>query len=483
MDLLLVNPIAKKRVYQSLSESFSAVEPPFWAALTAGFIRSHGFSVGILDANALNLSVPKTAEMIAKKDPSFVNVVVYGQHPSASTQLMNSVGTLCHIIKRLNPSVKIVLSGLHPSALPIHTMLDVDCDYVAIGEGFYTLLDLLSGKKVVRGLVYRKKVKGVRDCVFSNGRTGNVEDLTSVLSDVAWDLLPWGSYRAHNHQCLGDFGVRDRYASLSTSLGCPFRCSFCAIHATFGEHRIRYWSPSWVLGQIDVLVNEYGVRVLKVIDEMFVFNPKHFVPICDGLIDRGYDLNIWAYARVDTVKQKYLDKLRRAGFRWLCLGIESANINVQNIASKLIKKDMKDVVRMIQDAGIYVLGNYVFGFPGDDKVGMQGTLDFAMDLNTEFANFYSSMCWPGSDLYNEVKKEDLPESWLGYSQHSYECKPLPTDSLSSAEILRFRDDAFQKYFSNSKYLDMVENKFGLEAKKHIMDMTCVKLRRKILEKD
>jgi radical SAM superfamily enzyme YgiQ (UPF0313 family) len=241
------------------------------------------------------------------------------------------------------------------------------------------------------------------------------------------------------------------------------------------------WSPDTVINEIDVLVNKYGVRNIKFVDEMFVLNRNHVLGICDRIIERGYDLNIWAYARVDTVKDEFLDKLRRAGFRWLALGIESGSKHVRDGVEKgrFGTQQILEVVRKIQDAGIYVIGNYIFGLPDDTQDSMQETLDLAIEANCEFANFYSAMAYPGSQLYRMAVEKgwELPDSWIGYSQHSYEAKPLRTEVLSSAEVLKFRDEAFMRYFSNRRYLEMVQKKFGDEVVRHIQDMRQIKLKR------
>ena len=111
---------------------------------------------------------------------------------------------------------------------------------------------------------------------------------------------------------------------------------------------------------------------------------------------------------------------------------------------------------------------------------MQETLSLAMELNCEFANFYSSMAYPGSKLYARSVKHNLPlpESWTGYSQHAFDTLPLPTNYLSGAEVLRFRDYAFKAYFANPRYLEMVRQKFGPQVVEHIKDMTSNKLERK-----
>ncbi|WP_419469975.1 hypothetical protein [Candidatus Kuenenia sp.] len=104
-----------------------------------------------------------------------------------------------------------------------------------------------------------------------------------------------------------------------------------------------------------------------------------------------------------------------------------------------------------------------------------------MELNTELANFYCTMAYPVSELYDIAIKEgwDLPKEWHGYSQHSYETIPLPTKYISARGVLKFRDEAFCKYFKNAAY--MMEGKFGKEVKEHIQEMTKTRLKRKILE--
>jgi radical SAM superfamily enzyme YgiQ (UPF0313 family) len=143
------------------------------------------------------------------------------------------------------------------------------------------------------------------------------------------------------------------------------------------------------------------------------------------------------------------------------------------------------VVKKIQDAGINVIGNYIFGLPDDTHESMQETLVLALEANCEFANFYCAMAYPGSKLYAMAveKKWQLPDSWIGYSQHSYETLPLRTDALTSAEVLRFRDDSFHRYFTDERYLALIRRKFGADVVGHIRDMTKIRLKRKLLESD
>jgi hypothetical protein len=129
-----------------------------------------------------------------------------------------------------------------------------------------------------------------------------------------------------------------------------------------------------------------------------------------------------------------------------------------------------------------VIGNYIFGLPEDDLGTMRATLDLALDLKCEFANFYSAMAYPGSPLYALAVRRGvpLPRSWTGYSQHSRDCLPLPTKFLPAREVLRFRDAAFLRHYTDAGYLEMVERRFGAKSVADIRRMTTHKLERDLL---
>ena len=138
---------------------------------------------------------------------------------------------------------------------------------------------------------------------------------------------------------------------------------------------------------------------------------------------------------------------------------------------------------MTQAVGIYILGNFMFGLPDDDLETMQETLDMAKEFNFEFVNFYVTMAYPGSKLYEVALREgiELPERWHEYSELGYETLPMPTKYLSSADVLRFRDRAFVEYHTNPQYIEMIGSKFGPKVVEHIQEMLRYKIRRKLLE--
>tara|TARA_R110002020_G_scaffold160473_3_gene344936 strand:+ start:6288 stop:7799 length:1512 start_codon:yes stop_codon:yes gene_type:complete len=499
LEVLFVHPNASGKIYQGLSKDYSAIEPPIWAALLANHVRNKGHTVKILDCEAERFDPKMSAEAITKADAKLVAFVIYGQQPSASTQNMSGVRDILSILKLQDPDAKTILIGLHPSAVARDTLHSEDTDFVCQGEGLKTVTGLLGLKDMddpdelekVPGLWYwvDKKVRFTRPAPIIPQK-----EMADELPGMAWDLLPMDKYRTSNWHAMTNDDITAPFASLYTSLGCPFKCSFCCINAPFGNNNVenwdhgrnkfRFWDPEFIIDEFDK-IHKMGIRNVKIADEMFVMNKRHFMKLCELIDERGYDFNIWAYARIDTVKEEYLEALKKAGVNWLALGIESGSKDVRSdvIKGKFTELNIVDLVQKIKDAGINVIGNYIFGLPEDTLDSMQETLDLALELNCEFSNFYCTMAYPGSKLYLDALREGwtLPTSYEGYSQHSYETRPLDTKYIGAKEVLAFRDKAFVEYYTNEKYLEMIKEKFGQKTVDGINDMLKHTLKRKLLE--
>ncbi len=481
-DIVLVKPGSQKQLYGELSAfELTALEPPLWAALLAAYLRKLGYGVVLIDAEVEGLTYEQTAARIKDAKPRLAAVVVSGTNPSASTANMTGAGAILEHLSAISPNTPTLLMGLHPSALPERTVREEKVDFVCQGEGFYTLpplLDTLKKKGAdfkIPGLWYKKDGQ-----VVSNLRPQLYPDLAE-LPMPAWDLLPLNKYRAHNWHCFDHINQRQPYVAIYTSLGCPFKCSFCCINALFGKPGIRYRSPQNVIDEIDFLVTHYGLKNIKIIDEMFALKEARVVELCDLIVERRYDLNLWAYARVNTVTQRMLAKMKAAGINWVAYGFESASERVLKDAVKGYQAGAVDkVVKMTYDQGLHICANFIFGLPEDDFDSMHETLKLMLDINAEWANIYSAMAYPGSRLYDLAVANNwpLPETWQGYSQYAFESLPLPTKYLSGGQVLAFRDYAFEVYYHSPRYLEMIGRKFGQDTAKHIKEMSAKKLPRK-----
>lgn len=508
MDVLFINPGNADKIYQDLSKNYSAIEPPTWALLLAESCRSVGKQVSILDANAERLSVEESFERIKTINPRLICFVVYGQNVNAGTVNMSGAVALSKYIKSQNYTVPIAYIGSYVQALPKKVLFEEkSIDIVFTNEGVYALRNLLSKDIIdinnlddIKGIGWRKTgfpILNPPEMVVPQ------EKLDVELPGYAWDLLPYKEkpfdlYRSPMWHAEYDQDKRSPYAAIQTSIGCKFGCNFCMINIINRNDNseigvasdyslMRYWSPEFIIKEFDKLV-KMGVETIRIVDEMFLLNKKYYVPLCTMLKERGYGkfLRMWAYSRIDTVANpELLSLVRQAGIKWLCLGIESGDRNVRLEVSKgkFQDVDIHKVVQQIHDADIHIMANYIFGLPGDTYESMQKTLDLSKELCTIGWNAYPAMALPGSKLYKEAieKGIPIPKTYEGFSFHSYDTLPLATDTLTAAQILKFRDSAFDEYHSHKPFIDRIENKFGNIAVNNIDEMLKIKLKRKLVE--
>lgn len=509
MDIVFVNTNSAFKVYQGLADKWSAIEPPTWSLLLAESCRAKGYGVAIIDAIAENLTHAETAQRVIDLKPRFCCFVTYGQQPNSGTFNMVGVYEVAKLVKQRS-NISTISIGSHTSALPEEVLECPHISYVALNEGVYTLHDLLSADRTqmampihIRGLGWRlyNSESPLGFTPMLNPGTVVPQDRMDVdLPGYAWDLLPYKNkpfdlYRAHTWHAEYQDEYRTPFAALYTSLGCQFKCNFCMINivnrtnpqdgVSSSYNNMRFWSPELIIKEFDKLIS-YGVTTIRLTDEMFFLNKKYYEPLLKLLDERGYGkyIKMWSYSRVDTVNEKFLDLFRKGGIKWLALGIETANQEIRReiTKGKFENINVRDVIKQIHNHDMYTMANYIFGHSNDSLETMQETLDLALELNTESANFYTAMALPGSPLYFEAKKNgwELPTSPEGWSFHSYECKPLPTNHLKPEEVLKFRDEAWHIYFQNPKFLELVQDKFGALAVANIKEQSKIKLKRKIL---
>tara|TARA_A100001201_G_C4081967_1_gene199256 strand:- start:124 stop:1620 length:1497 start_codon:yes stop_codon:yes gene_type:complete len=494
LDLLVIAPSAAK-LYQALNVEHTAIETNIWVGLLANSVRNE-HSVAIYD---LEVERPTNEEFYNKvKDynPKLVLFVATGQNPNASTAAMDGATRSSSI---LGSEFKIAFVGPHVNALPVETLeKHPEIDIALTNEGVYALKNLLKTdlKDIshVNGIAYRDE----SGCINLNPPERIVPQnlLEQELPGIAYDLMPTlDKYRtSHWHANYQD--DRSPFASIYTSLGCSFKCNFCMINIINRTengsdkyagmfNKFRYWSPEFTIKQLDYLADK-GVKHVKIADELFLNNPnKHAMPLCDLIIDRGYKFNIWAYTRVNTVREHHLDKLKKAGVNWLAIGIENVRQNVRQEIEKGVFKDsdIGTVVKMIEGAGIHVIQNYIVGLPGESVDDARANLEFALDLKCAAYNVYPSMALPGSQLYTDALANNrvLPKQYSEFGFLSYDCLPLDNGIMSHEEILKIRDENWMLYHRDEQFLLETLKRFGKTAVDNIRDMTSVNIKRKLLD--
>ena len=501
VDVLFVTPDSSHKAYQGLAVVYSAIEPPTWSLLLAEACRAKGFSPAILDCDAERLSLEESVKRINDTKARLVVFVLYGQNPNSGTTSMIGAVKLANALNQSGNGAPICFCGSHSQALPRDVLAYDDIDLVLLNEGVYALLNLLrsnlkSDLTTIKGIGW----KDDGQIILNDAEKVVPQDrMDEDMPGYAWDLLPYKErpldlYRAHFWHAGFDHNKRTPFAAIYTSLGCQFACEFCMINIinridngdwvdASHSRGMRFWSPDWVKREMKKLA-DLGVETLRISDEMFFLNRKFYLPILENCIDEEFGFNMWTYSRIDTVRPKVLETFKKAGVNWLAWGVEAGNQMVRQEVSKgsFQEVNIRDVCDTIQQADINIISNYIFGFPEDTHETMQQTLDLALELNTEMANMYPCQALPGSPMYHTAKRNDwaLPSTYEGYAFLSYESEPLQTKFLSAAEVLKFRDDAWNTYFTNDNYLNVVENRFGDQQRRNVEDMAKIRLKRKLL---
>ena len=445
--------------------------------------RSKGFKVNILDANAEKLDPASILLRLKEINPRILCLVVYGQNVNAGTANMSGAIFISDYLKKNDFKSPICIIGSHVQALPVETLnKEKSNDFVFTNEAVYALRNVLKlfdftsqSLSTVKGIAFRK---GEEIIMSPPEKVVATKDMDNDLPGYAWDLLPFKKepfdlYRSPLWHAEYDLSKRTPYASIQTSLGCMFGCNFCMINlinrndndeigVASNYSNMRFWSTDFIIKEIDKLLS-MGVKTIRIVDEMFLLNPKYYLPLCEKLADRNKDdsLRIWSYSRIDTVKRPEILKLiRKAGIKWLALGIESADktVRLEVDKGKFEDVDVRKVIEKVHGADINVMANYIYGLPGDTKETIEKTFNLSLELCTAGWNTYPAMALPGSQLYKDSieKNVKLPETYEGYSFHSYETLPLPTETLSPEEIVSLRDEAFTKYHTNKNFLELIK---------------------------
>jgi len=489
MSILLVTVNSKKKNYGITASSLSAIAPNIPLGILESYLSSKDIPVKIIDSDVHNYDIDDLIQIIDKEKPILLGVVSSGSNPSASTMTM--VGVLQFFEKYNNlqskPCPTFIIGG-HPTVLPERSLIETKSDFVVIGEGYQAVEGLFNHYQngtplsTIPGIGYFDG-----DTYLSNG----IPELLDVatLPMINWEKMDPSGYRAHNWHCFGkDINNRQPYAIIWTNQGCPYPCDFCSINNIFGKRRYRLRTMEEVVSEIDVLVNDYGVRNLKILDELFITKHKRMIEFCELLEDRKYDLNMWCFARTDTVTPETLKRLKGVGVNWVAYGFESFNVDTLTSTNKRIKKgpngfDVLDTIKMTRDAGMHICADVIAGLWDDDEKAILHTRDFMLEHLFEWVNIYPCFAYPGTPLYEKYINEGripIPENWETYGLYSKECVPLPTKHLPSSEVLRLRDHVFDSYYKEPAILSMLEKTFGVETREHVEEMVKFPLERKII---
>ena len=482
---LLVTANAKGDNYGVTVNEFAAVPPNVPLGLLDAYMNSKGVPTEIIDSEVEGLTLDALIDRLLEEAPVLVGVVACGANPSASTMSMVGVIRFFDKLNKLKElPFKTFVWGGHPTVLPKRTLHETKADFVIVGEGYETAVG------IYEHLTKGKSMSDVPGVAYYDGETMALNPIPPLidvesLPRINWEKMNPTKMRAHNWHCFGDdVNNRSPYGIIWTNQGCPYPCEFCSINNVFGKRTSRFRSMESVVSEIDTLVNVYGVKHLKILDELFVIKHPRIDEFCDLMEERNYDLNMWCFARTDSVNPNILKRLKGIGLNWIAYGFESFDEDILESTNKRSKANVNDTVKWTRDAGINICADVIAGLWDDDADSIQRTRDFMFRQDFEWVNVYPAFGYPGTPLYDRYLDDgiiDEPKKWDIYGLYSYETIPLPTKHLSSAEVLRQRDEMFSGYYTDPQVLSKLEKKFGVDTREHVKKMVSSPLKRRILE--
>jgi len=384
---LIYPPISRWDRYSSDIGNAGGRQVPLGVFYLAAYLRQHGHRVGVIDAEALELSSRAAAEQALAFRPEAVGI-------SATTVAFHRACEVARRLKHLAPGLPLILGGPHVTAAPEDAMQAQPFDYGVVGEGEETLQALLEtlaqgghpGR--VEGIVWRSDGKP-----RVNPPRPYIPDLDR-LPPPAYDLVPDLSvYNPPpcNYQRLPVVNV-------ITSRGCPSRCTFCD-RSVFGQ-RLRTRSAENIAAEIDLLYHRYGMREIAFVDDTFTLRPHRIRELFELLDQKKIRCPWTCMSRINTVDYDLLKFMRRSGCWHVSFGIESGDPEILETIQKRISLDQtRRVVAWCRSLGILTKGFFIVGHPGETPDTIERSIRFALELPLDDVVVTLNTPLPGTEQY------------------------------------------------------------------------------------
>lgn len=415
--ILLIQP--PRTIYKEVENPRSA--PPLGLAYLAAVLENL-YDVKILDAvaegfwNVKELGDGMVSYGLGSKDID-TRILQYKPDVVGISSMFSyqhsNVKELAIRIKSLCKDIVVVTGGDHPTALPREVLAESNIDYVILGEGDYSFRSLL------KALENGKNISEVDGLAFKDGDTIKINPKSCFIQNIddlpfpARHLLPMTKYSEINmsHSVAPIENFRLPYTPIVSSRGCPAACTYCSCEFMWGKHKFRARSADNVLKEIELLVSQ-GYKEIYFDDDNFAHDKKRVHKILDGILEQKWDLtwslpNGVALYRLD---RPLLEKMKLSGCYSMNLPIESGSQRVLKIMRKPLNlKKVPALVQIMKELGIYTIGMFMIGTPGEKKEDIEMTLEAAAKLKQtglDYVEFFITIPLPGTKIYEECLKKE-----------------------------------------------------------------------------
>ena len=444
---LLINPpllggiaFTRQGRCQEREEVLGTTKPPYTLALLASLLRQRGCDVRLIDQTAERISTTQVVARLAEHRFHPTLIVFCSTTPTLDADAAE-MARLKHQF-----GAPLVCFGPHASGAPQPSMERApDVDAMVVGEPEDAILAIAALESLaavdsdtIPSLTYRRN-----GSIVAHRSRGSYAGFDS-MPIPAWDLLSLDRYMLPL--------VGKPYVLVETSRGCPYSCDFCIVPLHQG-HKFRERSASTLVDEIERGKKDLGIDYFYLWADTATLNVKTFGAFCDELIARDLKIRWFGNARADNLGDPdFVAKLRRSGCWMLAMGIESASDDIrQDMLKKLDRQKIHTAFVNLRSVGIKSFAFFIYGYPGDTVDSMEQTTRYALELDPDFANFYPAVPYPGTDLYEKVKREGLlpDEDW---TRMEYSYYLLSGGGLDERVVMEAIRRAKRRFFLRRSYV-------------------------------
>ena len=400
MSVLLINPIQSFLYENTKIKAGEITAPVLSLSAIAGALIQKNINVKIIDL--LLQDKEYLYQSLENKEIEYTGITF-------TTPLYPYAKELASDIKTRRPDVKLVCGGAHATSMPEEVLADSDFDVVIIGEGDFSICDLIESGgdfSMVKGIAYNIDSK-----ININPNKDYIEDLDE-LPYPAWDLYDISSYKS-----TGLLTQQNPVGWMETSRGCLYGCVYCNKNIFGRTFRVK--SPKRVVDEMEYMIS-CGFEEIHIADDGFTTDMKRAEDICDEIIKRKIKI-LWATVagiRVDRVNPGLLRKMKKAGCYRVFYGIETGSDKIYKMIKKGVTiEQAKNAVKWGHEAGLEIFGFFMFGLPGDTQETMKQTTDFALELDLDMAKASITVPFPGTPLFYDLEKQGRVKTkdWQKYN--------------------------------------------------------------------
>lgn len=414
--------------------------PPFGILYVASYLRKNtSHQVKIIDCPTENINYEGLYQQIKSYSPELVGIYFCTEY------LYDSLKT-AQLVKQVDKRIITVAGGPHVFIYPIQTIKNEYVDYCIYGEGEEVFT------KFIEYLNSQKNVDSIEGVISKN----NFDKKEHILQKVKnLDTLPFPERTLLDIKKYKSFiTYSNPITTMITSRGCAYNCYYC--NSIERAQKVRYHSPEYVVKEIEYIIS-LGIKDILFFDENFTFDIKRVEDICDLLIEKKLKVRWHCRSRADMkLDKKILKKMKDAGCRLIQFGIETGSQRLQKVINKHLDLErIKQVVKMCKDVGILTYGNFMLGLPTETEQETFQTINFAIELDLDYAPFGVFNPLPESVFYIEALKNKIikKDYWLEYVENPQ--KPIydywwPEHNKEFLSNMNYF--AFKKFYLRPSYL-------------------------------